>query len=75
MATLAEKLTEARDAYHRLMIGEAAVDYTDQSGERVTYTRVSAPRLAAYIRDLEQQIAGQARPAVITFTTSKGLTS
>ena len=74
MATWEEKLTEAREAYHALMTGTLAVDFTDQSGERVTYSRASAPQLAAYIRDLERQIAGQTRPVAATFTTSKGLT-
>lgn len=46
---------------------------TDQNGERIEYSRTTAPRLAAYIADLERQIAGQSRPAVITFQTSKGL--
>lgn len=74
MATTAEQLAEARAAYHRLMIGEALVSITDQNGERVEYNRASAPRLAAYIADLERLSAGQSRPAVITFQTSKGLT-
>jgi len=72
MATTVEQLAEARAAYHRLLIGEAALVYVDQNGERIEYTRASAPRLAAYIVDLERQIAGQSRPAVITFKTSKG---
>lgn len=73
MATLADQLAEARAAYHRLQIGELAVAFTDQSGERVEYTRASAPRLAAYIATLERQIAGQASPALVRFTTSKGV--
>ena len=72
MATTVEQLAEARAAYHRLQIGEAALVYVDQNGERIEYTRASAQRLAAYIADLERQIAGQSRPAVITFKTSKG---
>ena len=74
MATLAEQLAEARIAYHRLMLGEAPLVYVDQSGERVEYNRASASKLAAYIADLERLSAGQSRPAVITFQTSKGLT-
>ena len=71
--TLAEQLAEARAAYHRLQIGEAAVVLVDQNGERVEYRPATAPRLAAYIGDLERQIAGQSRPAVLTFKTSKGV--
>lgn len=73
MATLAEQLSEAQAAYHRLQIGESAVRFTDQNGETVEYNRASAPRLAAYISELERQMAGQSRPNVIRFTTSKGL--
>jgi gpW protein len=74
MATLAEQLSEAQTAYHRLQIGDAAVRFTDQNGESVEYNRASAPRLAAYIKTLEAQVAGQPRPNTIRFTTSKGLT-
>ena len=74
MATTAEQLAEARAAYHRLQIGEALVAITDSNGERVEYSRTTAPRLAAYIADLERQIAGQVRPATLKFQTSKGLT-
>jgi hypothetical protein len=73
MATLAEQLSEAQAAYHRLQIGEAPLVYVDQNGERVEYNRTTAPRLAAYISELERQMAGQPRPNVIRFTTSKGL--
>lgn len=74
MATLAEQLTEAQAAYHRLQIGESAVRFTDQNGEAVEYTRASAPRLAAYISNLQRQVAGQSRPTTVHFSTSKGLT-
>jgi hypothetical protein len=40
----------------------------------VEYRAASAPRLAAYIRDLEDRIAGGSRPRVIHLKTSKGLT-
>lgn len=72
--TLADQLAEARAAYHRLQIGEAASVLVDQNGERIEYRPATAPRLAAYIADLERQIAGQSRPAAITFATSKGTT-
>ena len=71
--TLAERLTESEAAYHRLQIGEAAIVFVDQNGERVEYTRASAPRLAAYIADLKREIAGQSRPAALKFQTSKGV--
>jgi len=74
MATLAEQLTEARAAYHRLQLGELAVRFTDQNGESVEYNRASAPRLAAYISELERMAAGQNRTSTVRFSTSKGLT-
>lgn len=72
MVTLAEQLTEARVAYHKLQTGAAAVSFTDQNGERVEYKPASARLLAAYITDLERQIGGQTRPSVLYFNTSKG---
>lgn len=41
--TLAEQISEVQLAYHRLQIGESAASFTDQNGERMEYTRVSAP--------------------------------
>lgn len=73
MATLAEQLTEARAAYHRLQLGELAVSFRDGNGEQVEYNRASAPRLAAYINDLERQAMGVTRTSTVHFNTSKGL--
>jgi len=73
--SLAQQLTEARAAYHRLQLGEAAVTFVDQNGERVEYKPASAAKLAAYIRDLESQLAGHPRPATLKTRTSKGLVS
>ena len=55
--TTAEKLTQAKEAYHRLMAGETAVVVVDQNGERIEFSRVSAYRLQAYIATLEAQLA------------------
>jgi hypothetical protein len=71
--TLADQLTEARAAYHRLQLGEAAVTFVDQNGERVEFRPTPAPKLAAYIADLERQLARRSRPASLKVTTSKGL--
>lgn len=73
MSDLATRLAEARAAHHDLMTGRSALVYVDQNGERVEYQRASADRLAAYIRSLEQQIAGGTRPAIQYPRTSKGL--
>lgn len=56
--TLQERLDEARNAYHVLMTGRAAVQVRDSNGEQITYVAASASRLAAYIADLERQING-----------------
>jgi hypothetical protein len=71
--SLADQLTEARAAYHRLQLGEAAVVVVDQNGERVEFRPASAPKLAAYVADLERQLAGRSRAASLKVTTSKGL--
>ncbi|MGJ5618499.1 gpW family head-tail joining protein [Sulfitobacter sp. MF3-043] len=73
MASLAEQLTEARTAYHRLQLGELAVEFKDGNGEHVVYNRASLPRLAAYINELERQAMGGNRPSTVHFQTSKGL--
>lgn len=64
MATTAEKLTEARDAYHLLMIGRREVDMW-VGRERVTFTAADMDKLRLYIADLEAQVAKEAgqRPA------------
>jgi hypothetical protein len=72
MPTLDELIAEAKDAYHRLMTGAAAVSFTDQNGERVEYQAANAARLAAYITTLEAQATG-ARPHTLRFATSKGI--
>ncbi|WP_238372428.1 gpW family protein [Heliomarina baculiformis] len=73
MPTPGEQLTEARAAYHRLQLGELAVSFRDGNGEQVEYNRASAPRLAAYINDLERQAMGIKSPQTFLFQTSKGL--
>lgn len=55
--TLRQRLAEARDARHKLSIGEGVVEVQDSNGERIRYTPASAPRLASYISELETQIA------------------
>lgn len=74
MASLATRLVEAEAAYHRLMIGESAVEVRDQSGESVKFGFANRAALARYIADLKRQIAGTALPsATIRVTISKGL--
>lgn len=62
MATLtaAQKLVQAEDAYHRLMIGGQPSVVVDRNGERVEFTRATAAQLMAYIELLRMQVAGTA---------------
>lgn len=73
--TDAEKLSEAEAALHALLTGRAASVFVDQNGERVEYVRASLPRLQGYVAQLRTLVeAVPARPAVVHFNTSKGLT-
>jgi hypothetical protein len=44
--------TEAQTAYHELMTGQSVASFTDQNGERVTYSKTDAKLLALYIADI-----------------------
>jgi hypothetical protein len=55
--TTQQKLTEAENAYHDLMMGRAVRVVVDQNNERVEYTTANASRLYAYIAALKQQLA------------------
>ena len=57
LAQLRAMHTEASAQYHKLMTGQTARVYVDQSGERIEYTAVKASSLRAYVLDLEAQIA------------------
>jgi hypothetical protein len=56
--SVAQRLAEARAAYHALMTGTAAVDIWDATGERVTYNEATAAGLRGYISQLEAEAAG-----------------
>lgn len=58
------KIEAAKDAYHRLMTGKMARVVIDQNGERVEFVAANAPRLLAYIKQLEAECApsGLTRP-------------
>lgn len=56
ITVLQQQLTDAKRAYHELQTGRAVRVFVDQNGERVEYTAASAPRLATYIRQLEQAV-------------------
>lgn len=57
LAQLRALHADASAQYHKLMTGQAARVYVDQSGERIEYTAVKASSLRAYILDLADQIA------------------
>lgn len=58
LPTAAQRLVEAEMAYHRLMIGQSAVEVRDQNNEAVVYSRANAAQLKAYIEALKLEIAG-----------------
>lgn len=60
MATLQERLEEAKQALHDLALGKAMVEFRDSNGEVVRYNVANEPRLRRYIQELEAEIAGQA---------------
>lgn len=55
--SLQTDLDEAKAAYHKLMTGSAVSVFVDQNGERVEYAAMNANKLAAYIANLERQLA------------------
>lgn len=61
MATLEERLKEARSAYHALMTGQLARVFVDQNGERVEFTSANKTSLYNYILQLEMQ-TGSIKP-------------
>ncbi len=68
MATLTERLAEAEEAYHKLMLGEAVVRFRDANGEEVSYGATSRSSLAAYIADLKRQLGiGSTGPMRVFF--------
>lgn len=58
-AVIRERLTHARDQYHKLMLGKVTKVIVDQNGERIEYTAVSADSLRNYIQELEALLTGK----------------
>ncbi|BBU54062.1 hypothetical protein KU6B_03270 [Mameliella alba] len=73
MATLAERLAEAENALHDLLLGQQSVEVRDSNGESVRFTPAKREALRAYIRQLTDEIAGAKRARMIHFQTSKGV--
>ena len=55
MATIQERLDEAKAAYHALLTGQAVVEVRDQSGDMIRYSQANRTALKAYIAELENQ--------------------
>lgn len=56
--TAAERLEEARNALHDLNTGTSVAEVTDQNGEKIRYRTIDYAKLAAYVKDLEAEVAG-----------------
>lgn len=56
--TTAEKLADARLAYHKLMTGALVVELQDSNGERVRYTAADRDALKKYIDALQAEVDG-----------------
>lgn len=53
LTALKLKIAEAETAYHRLMLGGAVVEVTDQNGEKVRYAQANRSGLYSYIQTLK----------------------
>ena len=63
--TTEDKLTEAQNALHQLIMGRSVAKVTLPSGQEVSYTQTNIEDLRAYISELERELAienGQAAP-------------
>ncbi len=56
MATTAEQLADAREAYHDLITGKAARVVQDMNGEKVEFVAANSQKLYLYIQSLEAQV-------------------
>lgn len=54
MSLACVRLREADEAYDRLVTGRSVREVVDQNGERISYATANAPRLLAYIQQLQQ---------------------
>lgn len=64
MTIIETRLIAAKDALHKLMIGQMPRVVVDQNGERVEFTMTNVDRLRAYIAELEAILAGATVPLV-----------
>lgn len=55
--TTAQKLAEAKQAYHEIMTGQTVSRFVDQNGESISYSKMNIKGLEAYIAKLEAELA------------------
>lgn len=63
--TDSERLAQAEDAYHKLMIGASFVEARDANGEMVRYKPADAAKLKAYIAELKRSLGPGSYPKAI----------
>ena len=64
MPTLAERLIEAEQALHMLLLGQSVVEVRDANGESVRYTAGNVSRIRLYIAELKALIAAESGVSV-----------
>jgi len=71
--TLQTQLNEAKQALHKLEIGQSAVTLA-YDGESITYTAANRTSLQAYIRRLQAElgVAAQASPRIFNIQGRRG---
>jgi hypothetical protein len=65
--TCAEKLAEARQAYHELNTGQSLRRWIDQNGEQMEYTMANRAGLQSYIRELEAECGTPPQPGIQSY--------
>lgn len=58
LPSVTERLNEAKNALHLLLIGQQEVEVRDSNGESVRFSQANVSRLKSYIADLESELAG-----------------
>lgn len=57
LATLEQRLDEAEEAHHKLMMGDRAVDISWADGQSVSFQKAEIRKLENYIQELKNDIA------------------
>ncbi len=66
LAPISQRLDEAKDARHRLLLGQMEVEI-EADGFKATFQKTDLARLNAYIAQLEAEAAGQMQRGAIGF--------